>query len=288
MKIDQGGILRNIGELPLIKGVVRASITNTHIAVYSFDNIQPVDIDWENTVELYRQLDIKLTPKTVDRLLDDFGKDKVLYTFQMLSDFYINEITKDIRKKKLIKMDHILLSLKAFDEVFEKGLDRIHIYFDGFASFARLLAILNSSEGIMVDSNGQRIDTYDLEIDESSPFFMIKQIPDDVQIDLEKMEMFGMLYRLTRVKKFQNKFSEMFVMRSSGWSHRYYEQNLKFCKENLALFSRIQEGIQNLFDENKDNYVKLSDLSKRRKTDEEMVKEEIGEIKKQLKIKITF
>jgi len=288
MKIDQGGILKNIGELPLIKGIVRASITTTHVAVYSFDDIRPTDIDWEEMLRLYQKLDKTLTEEKVERLLENFKGDKVLYAFQMLSDFYINEITKDIREKKKIPMDQILLCLKAFDEVFEKELDRIHIYFDGFLSFARLLAILNSNKSIMVDSNGQRIATYELEIDESSRYFEIKQIPDDVQIDLEKMEMFGMLYRLTRVKKFQNKFGEMFVMRSSGWSHRYYEQNLKFCGEDVALFTRIKEGIQNLFNENKDNYVKLSGLSKSRKTDEEMVKEKIGEIKKKLKVRITF
>ena len=185
-------------------------------------------------------------------------------------------------------MDQILLSLKAFDEVFEKGLDRIHIYFDGFASFSRLLEILNNREGIMVDAKGGRLDTYDLKIDETSSFFRLKQIPDDLQIDLEKMEVFGMLYRLTKVKKFRNKFGEMFVMRSSGWSHRYYDQNLKFCQEDLALFSRIKEGVQSLFDEKKDIYEQLSELSKSRGTDEETTKEKIEEIKKELKVKITF
>ena len=287
--MTKGGDLKNIGELPLIKGIVRASITTTHVAVYSFDNIQPTDIDWEKTVEQHHQLDKKLTQETANnRLHQDFGEDKILYTFLMLSSFYINEITKDIRKKKTIKVDQILLCLKAFDDVFEKRLDRLHIYFDGFTSFARLLAILNSSEGIMVKSNGQRIDTYDLEIDESSRYFNIKQIPDDIEMDIEKMEMFGMLYRLTRVKKFGKKFSEMFVMRSSGWSHFYYDQNLKFCKEELALFSRIKEETQNLFNENKDDYEKLSDFSKSEKKGKETIEEQIKEIKKRLKVKITF
>lgn len=288
MKIELGGRPKNIGELPLIKGIIRASITNTHVAFYSFDNLRPRDVDWDKTVELYRELDQRSTLETAQRRLEyDYGNDKLMHTFLMLSDFYINEITKEIHEKKRLKKDQILLCLKAFDDVFEKELDRIHTYFDGLASFARLLAILNSSSGVMEDSNG-RIDTYDLEIDETNSFFKLKQIPDDIQIDIEKLEMFGMLYRLTRVKKFGDKFVEMFLMRSSGWSHHYYEQNLKFCKEVEILFSKIKGRIQELFNENKEYYLELSNLSRSREMDADETKEKIGQIKKNVRVKISF
>lgn len=288
MKIRLGGHLKNIGELPLIKGIVRASITNTHVAFYSFGNFRPEDVDWDKTVELYSKLDQRSTLETAKRRLEsDYENDKILHTFLMLSDFYINEITKEIHEKKRLKMDQILLCLKAFDDVFEKELDRTHIYFDGFSSFARLLAILNSSDGVMEDSNG-RIDIYDLEIDETTLFLKLKQIPDDIQIDIERMEMFGMLYRLTRVKKYQEKFVEMFLMRSSGWAHHYYEQNLKFCKEAETLFLKIKDRIQVLFNENKENYEELSKFSKSREIYADVTKEKIGKIKKKMKVNITF
>jgi HD superfamily phosphohydrolase len=285
MKISQGEILLNIGELPLIHGVVCASITNTRIAVYSFDNLQHTDIDWEEAVKLSSKLDKKLTLETAERRLRDFRGDKVLYSILMLSSYYVNEITKDIRKKTSIKSDQILLCLKAFDDVFEKELDRRRIYFDGLASFARLLAIIKSSEGILKDANGQIIETYDLEMDVNPPHFNLKQMPDDLLIDIEKMEMFGMLYRLTRVKKFGKKFGEMFVLRSSAWAHRYYNENLEFCQEDHAVFSRIKEKIQKLFDDNKNNYKELSKLSERRFDEDK--KTQIDEIKAHLMVRIT-
>jgi hypothetical protein len=78
--------------------------------------------------------------------------------------------------------------------------------------------------------------------------FQPESLPSDLELDLKSLAMFGLIYRISKARRFREGFTAMYSLRVAGWGRGYFKHNLSgsaAARKTLAQFnSTIEEKIR--------------------------------------------
>lgn len=272
-------------DTPLIRGAVQSSLSDIHLAVYSFESVNKDDFKYDEVIEEYRKdLDDTLDRTKADSLLKKwFGGDEVEFCLRHLVECLANRSTIGFRQRSIPTSDLILLTLQAIHDTFIERF-KLRVYVDSLTNLAEV-CLLAKEAGIFKRSNGEEIPGYNIEHTEEKGWKKIL-FDTNLLIDLESLETFGLIYRLLRVTKVGDKFTQKHQLRISGWGRGYHQHNLCHVGDELALLDRMKSFFRGLLEKQEDAYIKYFELATKEELDRGAEREAEEIRKKTLIIKI--
>jgi HD superfamily phosphohydrolase len=274
-------------DTPLVRGAVQSSLSDVHLAVYSQDDIGESDFDYAGIIDLYRKnLDDTLNEAKAESLIKNwFDGNKAEFCLRHVVEYCANRSTIAAREKLIPPSDLILLTLQAIYEVFMEHF-KLRVYVDSLSNLADLY--LQAKEAsIFKRSDAEEILGYNLQRIEEKGRSQIAFDP-NLFIDLELLETFGLIYRLSRVNKYGAKFTQKYQYRVSGWARGYHQRNLCFVRDELALLDRLKTLFNKWITEQEQAYKKYIDLMTRAEVDRDAEREAERIRKDELTIKVVF
>jgi hypothetical protein len=160
----------------------------------------------------------------------------------------------------------------------------LRVYVDSLTNLAEV-CLLAKEAGIFKRSNGEEIPGYNIEHTEEKGWKKIL-FDTNLLIDLESLETFGLIYRLLRVTKVGDKFTQKHQLRISGWGRGYHQHNLCHVGDELALLDRMKSFFRGLLEKQEDAYIKYFELATKEELDRGAEREAEEIRKKTLIIKI--
>ena len=162
---------------------------------------------------------------------------------------------------------------------------KLRVYVDSLSNLADIY-LSARKEGIFRNSAGQEIAGYTIERTEEKGWPKMVFDP-KLLIDLESLETYGLIYRLSHVSKVGDRYTLKYQLRVSGWGQGYHQRNLSYAKEELALFGRLKSHFDELMKQNEDMYKRYFELVTREQIDRQAERES-KEIRKKLPIKVVL
>lgn len=238
-------------DTPLSKGALDASLKEIHVAVYSFEDVSKIDIDFDKLVKSYsKELDESLKEKADQLVKSCWGGDKTAFCLHKLIELELNRGVIKLRGDVEFPSDLVLLTANALYHSFYEVLGKVV----SIVSLGELVKILRElrDKQFFQRSNGSPMAFYDIPISPSGGY----NFPAQLLIDIEMLETFGLLYRLIKVQKWGERYTRKYQMRISGWGRGYYQKNLSNVQNLLSLFTRTKEHFSTVLTENKEHYEK--------------------------------
>jgi len=276
----------HLSDTPLVRGAVHSSLSDIHLAVYSFDKIEEADFDYPGLVDLYRQaLDDTLDMTKAESLIKNwFNGNRIEFCLRHLVEYLANRSTIGIKEESIPASDLILLTLYAIFDVF-MNCYKTRVYIDSLSNLAYVYTQAKNA-GIFMKSDATEIVGYNNELIEERGRKQMMFDP-DMLIDLERLESFGLIYRLSRVNKYGDKFTQKHQLRVSGWGRGYHQRNICFVRDELAVFERLKALFSKWLREQEDTYKKYFELLMKEEIDRN-AEREAEEIRKKLQIKVVL
>jgi len=273
-------------DTPLIRGSVQSSLSEIHLGVYSLDNITEADFNYDQIIEEYKKnLDDKMDRTKADNIVKQWYKgNRTMVCLRYLVECLANRSTIELRQKCVPTSDFILLMLQAIYETFVKHF-KLRVYVDSLSNLADIY-LSARKEGIFKNSAGQEIAGYTIERTEEKGWPKMVFDP-KLLIDLESLETYGLIYRLSHVSKVGDRYTLKYQLRVSGWGQGYHQRNLSYAKEELALFARLKSHFDELMKQNENMYKRYFELVTREQFDTQAERES-KEIRKKLPIKVVL
>lgn len=253
-------------DTPLSKGIVDSSLSEVHVALYSFEKILDKDLDFKALVTEYStELDNTLDMKKAKGLLDSWWKgDQKSFCLHKASELVLNIGSVKLRSVRDISSDIVLNVASALYDSFQEVFGRV-VYLESLSQMSRLLIDLKNKD-LFTKSSGKKMDFYDIPVEEHAAIVF----PSQFLVDIEMLEIYGLMYRLIRVAKFGEKFSRKYQMRISGWGRGYYSRNLSQVHELLSLHKRLKEHLMAILEKNEELYKKYFDMVDRERSSREI------------------
>jgi uncharacterized protein len=260
-------------DAPLSRAALDASLKEIHFAVYSLEDIEDKDIDFDKLLKQYSEmLDSTLDTKKAESLIKMWwNNDKTSFCIQKLAELVLNTEAIAMRSGVDFTSDLIILAANAIYESFANIYKQI-VFIPSLTELAIILGDLEK-EGFFKRKDGTAMTSYPLSFSKGGTFST------EFLVDMEMLETFGLLYRLIRVSKFGEQYHQKYQIRISGWGRAYFQRNLNCVQDMLSLSIRLNTYFQRVIKEKEEQYNELF----RRAKEEPTTKETSQQAKKIIK-----
>jgi HD superfamily phosphohydrolase len=273
---------RLLVDTPLSKAALEASLKEIHVAVYSREDVAEGDLDMSKLLERYsKELDNTFDEKKAKGLMEMWwNNDKKEFCVHKITELILNSETMDLRNHQDFTSDLILVTAIAIYQSFAEVFKRI-VFIQSLSEIVKILHDLKQENFFKkCDSSDMKI--YDIVQREDRSGYLL---PPQFLVDIEMLETFGLMYRITKVAKFGEHFQQKYQMRISGWGRAYFQRNMSNVQDLLSLSSRLKEHFTKIIKDHENKYAELFEKVTEEPTSRE-VAQEAKKLTKDLPLKV--
>jgi hypothetical protein len=264
----------SIVDTPLGSGLVDSSLSEVNVAVYGMEKLEARYFQLDHIVKAYRDLDPSLTEtEATDEIRDLYTGDEVSYCLHHICEILLNDVTCELRGNGIFKPDIPLLLLLALDSAFGKVLNRYRVQMRSIGAFSHLLSECQKAiRGKLLDG------AYEFPPD---------SLPAELELDLKSLSLFGLIYRISKARRYKEGFTAMYSLRVAGWGRGYFRHNLSTSPHARRILRTFDSMIEEKIRTQRREFLQFFELLERsRKSYAPNLEGRIDEIAKQLSLKV--
>ncbi len=228
-------------DLPMVGGIVTASLEATAIQVYAPPD-QPFTMDEQTFgewVERYRAIDPTLTLDKAHHFVQEFWRgERARLGLLLALESQVMDQLLDRLPLEPSRLDILFLSLYAALNRLEAALDEPRLYLDGREAVWTLLRhpAIRAIWG-----------------DRFPSAYAADELPGELRNDLHYLRQSGLLYATTRLERVRNVFVERHKYGATGWGRRLSSQLLEPL-EGVDMADRLATAMDEVFGHSIDAY----------------------------------